>query len=88
MVAKILCVAEKPSIAKAVANHLGSSVSVVGQQTILLNESMDSADGHQEKQRGSRLAEKLRIQLHLSPTMGRLQCGDDERGGSHQLCRL
>ena len=29
MVAKILCVAEKPSIAKAVANHLGSSVTVV-----------------------------------------------------------
>ncbi|KAI9715325.1 MAG: DNA topoisomerase [Chrysothrix sp. TS-e1954] len=28
MVTKILCVAEKPSIAKAVANHLGASVSV------------------------------------------------------------
>lgn len=74
-VTKVLCVAEKPSIARAVANHLGGGQfnTVRGQRMVGPSNETDSVTAQYTRQR---VRQKLRISIQLS-RMGQLR-GDND----------
>lgn len=78
VVTKVLCVAEKPSIAKAVAGHLGGgrfqTVSEHDESDVSTNIRFPLIDAAQHRRQP--VCQKLRIHFHI-PRMGTMRCHYD-----------
>lgn len=78
MARNILCVAEKPAIAKSVAQHLsGGRVNAVFRALLVDHESLLTrwiAQHHRQS-----LYKELRVRVRFWPAMGQLPCDYDER---------
>ena len=80
MVPRVLCVAEKPSIAKAVAQHLaGGQFTTVGRCGCITGHGFLDVDRCVAQYTRKRVHQELRIQLSIQSAMGELLCHDDKR---------
>lgn len=80
MVTRILCVAEKPSIAKAVALHLGGGQVQTVSDTAISSQCQKLTTAA-DTDHWQCIHKELRIPVHF-PCMGSLQCHHDLRGWS------
>jgi DNA topoisomerase IA len=86
MANRILCVAEKPSIAKAVANHLSNGPVTVVRKTNCMT-SLTSLIPLLEKY-WEPICQKLRVSIYLLPTLGELLRDNDQCSRSSAWTRF
>lgn len=80
MARKILCVAEKPAIAKSVAQHLsGGQVTTVGGFLVIYILKYFLAHESEAKHHRQSICKELRFRFQLWSTMGQLPRDHDKR---------